>query len=55
VNATFSVFIARETNLDVEGITLPQSGAGQDTTDYEFRTAFSAIGLRYIDRGGISA
>ena len=55
VNATFSVFIARETNLNVEEITLPQSGAGQYTTAYEFRTAFSAIGRRYIDRGGISA
>ena len=55
VNATFSVFTARETNLNVEEMTLPQSGASQDTTAYEFRTAFSAIGRHYIDRGGISA
>ena len=55
VNATFFVFTSRETNLNVEEITLPQSGASQDTTSYEFLTAFSIIGKRYIDRGGISA
>jgi hypothetical protein len=55
VNATFSVFTARETNMNVEEITVPQAGSSQDTTAYEFRTAFSAIGQHYIDRGGISA
>ena len=55
VNAIFSVFTGRETNLNVEEITLPQSGASQDTTAYESRTAFSASGQHYMDRGGISA
>jgi len=55
VNATFFVFTARETNLNVEEITLPQAGASQDTTSYEFLTAFSIIGQHHIDRGGISA
>ena len=55
VSGSLYVGVARASNLDVSGLTLPEAGIGSNTNDRELRIAFRSTGTNHVYRGGVTA
>jgi hypothetical protein len=54
VNASVYAFTARDSNVNVSGLTLPEAGLSHDMAAREFRATFAKVGMKYVYRGGIT-
>jgi hypothetical protein len=53
VNASLYNGMARNSNMNVSGLTLPEAGVGKNATAREFRVTLRMTGRNYVYRGGI--